>query len=72
MMNQEREQPEKADSKRESLDPSYAENLRRTSSAAAVVGGISAERREAAGKAWMKKLRAGDYAGPTLNRSRYL
>ncbi len=50
------------------LDPHFADRLRRKTADTSV----SARRKKAAADAWMKKLDEGDYAGPSLDRSRYL
>eukprot|EP00973_Karenia_brevis_P027379 3774680-Karenia_brevis.AAC.1 len=53
--------------KPETLDPAYAEGLRKGDAA-----NISADKRKKANDAWMEKRRQGDYSGPILDRSRSL
>ena len=52
--------------KPEKLDESMAESAR----AKHMHSGVSEVRKRAAGKAWMDKLKRGDYSGPTLDASR--
>jgi hypothetical protein len=68
MQRKEKTQREDSNLKSETLDPAYAEAMRKGQS----YNGVPARRREAAKKAWMKKLEDEDYSGPTLDRSRYL
>jgi hypothetical protein len=68
MKSREQAQSESPNLKSERLDPAFMENLR----AGQERDGVSWKRKDAAQKAWMKKLVEGDFSGPTLDRSRYL
>ena len=66
-----KEAVQKLNLKPEALDPAFAEKLRMQQNTQAATA-IPATQRKAAEEAWMKKLREGDYSGPTLDSSRYL
>ena len=51
----------------ETLDPAFAEEMRGNGEAL-----VDEKRKAESDKAWMRKLSAGDYDGPPLDRSRYL
>ena len=68
MKMREEEQPRGGSLRPESLDPVYVEGMR----AQQVQGGVSKNERAAANQSWMKKLKGGDYSGPTLDKTRYL
>jgi hypothetical protein len=58
MKSKEQTQPEGTNLKSERLDPAFAENMR----AGQEKDGVSRKRRDAAGKAWMRKLAEGDWS----------
>eukprot|EP00973_Karenia_brevis_P038846 5362655-Karenia_brevis.AAC.1 len=66
MQSREKVQEGVVDLRSETLDPAYADKLRREHA------NVSAERKRKANEAWMEKLRQGEYPGPTLDRSKYL
>jgi hypothetical protein len=68
MKSREQAQAESPNLKSERLDPAFMENLR----AGQEKDGVSWKRKDAAQKAWMRKLVEGDFSGPMLDRSRYL
>ena len=66
-----KEAVQKLNLKPEALDPAFAENMRMQQSAQAATA-IPAAQKKAAEEVRMRKLREGDYSGPTLDSSRYL
>ena len=66
-----KEAVQKLNLKPEALDPAFTENLRMQQNTQATPA-IPVTQKKAAEEAWMKKLREGDYSGPTLDSSRYL
>ena len=51
----------------QTLTPEFADDMRVSSDER-----ISSAQKERAASDWMRKLKKGDYSGPTLDRSRYL